>query len=72
MLHWLSTAFSTYILHPEHGNGYLWWSGAGAAVRDTLLMGAPLWALVVHHKRKDNRERRGAMNDQPFDMKPNE
>lgn len=27
MLEWLSHAFSTYILHSQHGNGYQWGSG---------------------------------------------
>ena len=30
MIHWLSQAFSTYLLHPLHNNGYQWWSGAGS------------------------------------------
>lgn len=30
MIHWVSVAFSTYILHPLTGNGYQWWSGAGS------------------------------------------
>lgn len=29
MLHWISQAFSTYVLHTQHGNGYQWWSGPG-------------------------------------------
>jgi hypothetical protein len=29
MIHWLSTGFSTYVLHVEHGNGYQFWSGFG-------------------------------------------
>ena len=30
MVHFLSTAANTYLLHVEHGNGYQWWSGAGS------------------------------------------
>lgn len=30
MLHWLQTAFNTYVLHAEHGNGYQWHSGIGS------------------------------------------
>jgi hypothetical protein len=30
MLHWISQAFSTYVLHSMHGNGYQWHSGPGA------------------------------------------
>lgn len=30
MLHWLAQAFSTYVLHPLHGNGYQLWSGAAS------------------------------------------
>lgn len=42
MLHWVSTAFSTYILHPLHANGYQWWSGAGS---DLAYIGVFLAAL---------------------------
>lgn len=30
MIRWITTAFSTYVLHPLKGNGYQWWSGAGS------------------------------------------
>lgn len=49
MFHWLSTAFSTYLLHTEHGNGYQWWSsGPGPGLGQITLLLAPLaW---FHHK----------------------
>lgn len=38
MAHWVSQAFTTYILHPEHGAGYQWWSGAaGGTLPFTML-----------------------------------
>lgn len=48
MIHWLHTAFQTYILHTEHGNGYQWWSGAGsdlgyATIAVVLITHAALW-----------------------------
>ena len=39
MIHWLVTAFSTYVLHPLHANGYQFWSGIGA---DTFVVA---WAV---------------------------
>jgi hypothetical protein len=30
MIDWLSHAFSTYVLHVQHGAGYQWWSGTGS------------------------------------------
>lgn len=41
MIHWLQTAFSTYLLHPLTGRGYQWWSGSGS---DLAYLGAVLAA----------------------------
>ena len=54
MLHWLSTAFSTYVLHPEHGNGYQWHSGIGANLGQYTIVSALLLHIKhrnCHHKR---------------------
>lgn len=48
MLHWLQTAFSTYVLHPEHGNGYQWHSGIGSDLGELTLVAA-LLATAKHH-----------------------
>jgi hypothetical protein len=40
MWHWLSTAFSVYVLHPERGAGYAWWSGAGSCLTYLAILGA--------------------------------
>ena len=48
MLHWLSTAISTYLLHPLKNNGYQWWSGAGSDLGELTLLGAFL-AVAKHH-----------------------
>lgn len=37
MSDWLSTAWNTYVMHPEHGNGYQFWSGVGGM---TAMLGA--------------------------------
>lgn len=47
MWHWLSVAFSTYILHVEHGNGYQWWSGFGGR---SFGSGAVIAVLATHWK----------------------
>ncbi len=44
--HWLSTAFSTYVLHPEHNDGYQWWSGPGS---DLGLAGAVIVFALKHN-----------------------
>jgi hypothetical protein len=46
MLHWLGT----YLLHPLHGAGYQWWSGAGS---DLAYVGALLgvWRHVACEQR---------------------
>jgi hypothetical protein len=44
-MHWFSTAFSTYVLHVEHGNGYQWWSGAGSDLGEVTLIGLVLAGL---------------------------
>lgn len=44
MLHWLSMAFSTYVLHPMHGNGYQWHSGIGSDFGEVTLIGAAVAA----------------------------
>lgn len=48
MIHWLSTAFSTYALHPLHNNGYQWWSGAGSDLSEVTLLIA-ITALLRRH-----------------------
>lgn len=40
MLHWITTAFSTYVLHVEHNNGYQWWSGMGANAGEVTVIAA--------------------------------
>ena len=54
MIHWLSQAFSTYVLHVEHNNGYQWWSGAGSDLTELALLGA-----VVTHFRHHNCHHKG-------------
>lgn len=39
MWHWISSAFSTYVLHVQHGNGYQWWSGMGANFGEMTIIG---------------------------------
>lgn len=53
MIHWLHTAFSTYILHSEHGNGYQWWSGPGSDLGEATLVGM-LLAAYKHHNCREN------------------
>lgn len=53
MLHWLQTAFSTYVLHVEHGNGYQWHSGFGSDLGQYTVVGAVIGAAKhknCHHK----------------------
>ena len=45
MLHWLSTAFSTYVLHSQHGNGYQWSSGPGANFGEVTVIGVAYGAF---------------------------
>jgi hypothetical protein len=40
--HWVDTAFSTYVLHVLHNNGYQWWSGAGSDIGEATVIGAAL------------------------------
>lgn len=48
MIHWLSTAINTYLLHSEHSNGYQFWSsGPGPGLGQVTLLGAVV-ALVRH------------------------
>lgn len=51
MLHWLSTAISTYVLHPMHGNGYQWHSGIGSVYtpKDLVYLYAISKAAHVHN-----------------------
>jgi hypothetical protein len=49
--HWLSTAFSTYVLHTEHGNGYQWWSGPA-------IVGGLAWNGVVQARKHNCYEHR--------------
>ena len=39
MIHWLSQAISTYLLHPLHSNGYQLWSGSGSDLGELTLIG---------------------------------
>ena len=48
MIGWLSQAFSTYVLHPLHANGYQWWSGAGSDLGEATIIGAVI-ATAKHH-----------------------
>lgn len=50
MLHWIST----YLLHPLHGDGYQWWSGAGSDLGELTLVG-----LVLGMYRHKNCESKG-------------
>jgi hypothetical protein len=44
MLHWIATAINTYLVHPEHGNGYQWWSGPGSDLGEASVVGmAAAW-----------------------------
>lgn len=45
MIHWLLTAFRTYVLHPEHGNGYQLWSGAGSDLGEITMIGLAVAAF---------------------------
>lgn len=49
MLHWLYTAFNTYVLHPERGNGYQWWSGEGSDLSELLGPLLAVAAYLQHH-----------------------
>lgn len=54
MIHWLQTAINTYLLHPLHGNGYQWHSGAGSDLQEITLLGlfVGLWHRHnCHHRR---------------------
>lgn len=54
MLHWLSAAFSTYVLHVQNKNGYQWWSGMGANFGEITVLGLVIGATKhknCHHKR---------------------
>ena len=48
MIHWLSNAISTYLLHGEHGNGYQWWSGEGSDL--TEIASVCLALLTAWHR----------------------
>lgn len=42
---WLSDAWSTYVLHTQHGLGYDWWSGPGSDLGQITLVGIAVTAL---------------------------
>lgn len=44
MWHWLSQAFSTYVLHVQRSNGYQWWSGMGANFGEVTVIGLGITA----------------------------
>jgi hypothetical protein len=53
VLHWIETAFTTYVLHPLHGNGYQWWSGEGSDLGQYTVIVAVLAAVQhrnCHHQ----------------------
>ena len=53
MIHWISQAFSTYVLHPLRNNGYQWWSGAGSDLSEVTLIAVLLGAAKhrnCHHR----------------------
>jgi len=51
VIHWLSTAISTYLLHPLRGAGYQFWSGSGSDLAYLgVLLGA--WKHVNCEKRR--------------------
>jgi hypothetical protein len=37
---WTGDAFSTYVLHTQKGNGYMWWSGPGANFGELTIFGS--------------------------------
>jgi hypothetical protein len=45
MMHWITTAWNTYVLHPERGNGYQWWSGIGSDFGEVTIVAAILATL---------------------------
>jgi hypothetical protein len=50
---WTSQAIQTYITHPEHGNGYQWWSGIGSDIGEYVVatsVVASVVALYKHHQ----------------------
>lgn len=51
IIHWISTGFSVYILHPNRGQGYQWWSGPGG---DLAYM-AFLYTLLRKHNCYEHR-----------------
>jgi hypothetical protein len=44
MMHWISDAFSTYVLHVQNHNGYQLWSGAGANFGEITVIGLVIGA----------------------------
>lgn len=44
MLHWILTAWNTYLAHPLRGNGYQWWSGPGSDLGEYTVASA----IFVH------------------------
>lgn len=49
MIHWIAQAFSTYVLHPLHGNGYQWWSGAGSDLGEVSILAVFVGAAKHHN-----------------------
>ena len=50
---WISQAFSTYILHFMHGNGYQFWSGMGSDIGEATIV----TALVAQYKHRNCHEK---------------
>ena len=52
VLHWLATAFRTYILHSEHGNGYQ--GGAGGPGGLWIAQLGAWWTIACQLVRRHN------------------
>lgn len=48
-MHWIHTAWNTYILHTEHNNGYQFWSGPGSDISEILAPVLFIGAWYHHH-----------------------
>lgn len=48
----IPSLWTTYMLHPMHGNGYQWWSGAGANLGELSIVMTIVVAMLAwwrHH-----------------------
>lgn len=48
MIHFITTAWDTYVLHFEHGNGYQFWSG----ISGSFIVGGGIWVGVITQIKK--------------------